>query len=119
MYDNTCAYCQECNSSCSDCTENAFCASCWADHPSRHAVGEDDDENAASKQRAMDTASVLRTNLLIKPLNWAYTSPVMGWLPVAQKAALRQALRSQQQKVDEALHRAAEAEAAALRQMGR
>lgn len=117
VYRNTCPYCQECNASCSDCTESAFCASCWSDHPARHVVSAEDEENASANKRAMDTASVLRTNLLIKPLNWAYTSPMMGWLPVQQKAALRQALRHQQQTVDNALKRAADAEEAALKQL--
>ena len=80
-------------------------------------VSAEDEENASANKRAMDTASVLRTNLLIKPLNWAYTSPMMGWLPVQQKAALRQALRHQQQTVDNALKRAADAEEAALKQL--
>lgn len=121
VYANTCAYCQECNANCSDCTENAFCSSCWADHPTRHAVGavgaDDAEDVAAAMKRALDPVSQLRTTLLIKPLNWAYTSPLTQWLPVAQKAALRQALRSQQQAVDKALQSAAEAEEAALKAM--
>ena len=119
VYMNTCNYCQECNANCSDCTENAFCASCWADHPKRHAVAlaGDGEDGVAAPQRALDQVSQLRTNLLIRPLNWAYTSPMMRWLPVSQKAALRQALRFQQQQVDLALQAAADAEEAALKAM--
>lgn len=119
VYRNTCAYCQECNANCPDCSENAFCAKCWADHPARHTDAAADEEGATvANARALDTVSMLRTNLLIKPLNWAYTSPVTAWLPVAQKAALRQALRYQQQRVDAAMQEAAEAEEAALKAMG-
>ena len=64
VYMNTCNYCQECNANCSDCTENAFCASCWADHPKRHAVAlaGDGEDGVAAPQRALDQVSQLRTN---------------------------------------------------------
>ena len=117
IYKNTCAYCQECNANCTDCTESVFCSSCWADHPARHAIKDDEEEGAVANKRALDPVSQLRTTLLIKPLNWAYTSSLTQWLPVAQKAALRQALRSQQQAVDRALQDAADAEEAALKAM--
>ena len=113
IYSNTCAFCLETNANCVVCTDNAFCASCWADHPARHKVAEGEDEQQA-KQMQLGTTEQLRTQLIIRPLNWAYTSPFMAWLPVAQKGALRQALRYQQQKVDEAVKAAQEEEEAAL-----
>ena len=119
VYTNTCAYCQECNANCNDCTDDLFCASCWSDHPARQAVaangvGEDD---AAASRRVLDPVSQLRTTLLIGPLQWAYTSPMTQWLPVKQKAVLRQALRYQQQAVDKALEEAVLKEEAALKAM--
>lgn len=117
IYANSCAYCMECNANCSDCTENAFCASCWADHPARHKVAEEDEDGIAAATRALDPVSQARTQLLIRPLNWAYTSPLMRWLPVTQKAALRQALRYHQQQVDAAMLAAEEEEKAAMQRL--
>ena len=117
IYDNTCAYCLETNANCTNCTENAFCSMCWADHPARHR---DEDESAnggmsgGGQKAALSTGEFLRTQCVIRPLNWAYTSPMFAWLPVAQKAALRQALRSQQQAVADAVAKAQKEEEAAL-----
>jgi hypothetical protein len=118
IYQNLCAYCQECNANCVNCTENAFCASCWADHPARHAE-DHDDEGSSVRLAKLGMREVMRTHLLIRPLNWAYSSPYMGWLPVTQKAVLRQMLRAQQQKLTDASEAAATEEAAALANMKR
>lgn len=112
IYSNTCAYCMETNSNCQNCTENAYCAACWADHPARHR--EVDDGEGAGHKAALSTSDMLRTNLVVRPLNWAYTSPMMAWLPVPQKAALRQALRQQQQVLAESQEKARQEEQAAL-----
>ena len=117
IYQNTCAYCMETNANCTNCTENAFCAACWADHPSRHREvegGDGDDAQAAAAKAALSTADQVRTQLIIRPLNWAYTSPVMAWLPVEQKAVLREALRAQQQAVADSQERQRREEEAAL-----
>lgn len=115
IYMNTCPYCQECNADCPNCTENAYCASCWADHPARHKEAEAD-EAAGSRLAKLGTSELLRTHLLIRPLNWAYSSEYTAWMPVAQKARLRQLLRAQQQKIDEAVLAAQLEEEAALQQ---
>ena len=113
IYQNTCAYCLETNANCQNCTDSAFCAACWADHPAKHREAADDDVTAA-KTRALSTADQMRNQLVIRPLNWAYTSPMFAWLPVAQKASLRQALRAQQQAVADSQERARREEEAAL-----
>ena len=117
IYNNVCAYCQECNANCTECSETAFCSNCWNDHPARHRANEGDEGESAQNAR-LGTSELLRTHLLINPLNWAYTSPFMAWIPVQQKAVLRQMLRAQQQKVADALQRAEEEEEAFLKQRG-
>lgn len=116
IYQNSCAYCLETNASCNACTENNFCAACWADHPARHRdmEGLDADGGGASAGAPLSTAEQLRTQFIVRPLNWAYTSPMMAWLPVAQKAQLRQALRIQQQIIADAQEKARREEEAAL-----
>ena len=86
IYTNTCAYCQECNANCSDCNESSFCARCWADHPAKHRSQDDEQESVRASR--LGASDLLRTHLLIRPLNWAYSSPFMSWVPVKQKALL-------------------------------
>ena len=114
IYQNTCAYCLETNSNCPNCNENAYCAACWADHPARHRDDEAATDGGVAAARALSTSDMIRTQLVIRPLNWAYTSPMMAWLPTAQKATLRQTLRAQQQVIAESFERAKKEEEAAL-----
>ena len=116
IYENVCAYCQECNANCSDCNEMSFCAKCWKDHPSKHRKRNEEEEEMMAQK--LTTTELLRTHLVIKPLNWAYTSSFTQWMPIRQKALLRQALRAQQQKVADALQVAQEEEEAALKARG-
>ena len=104
VYDNTCNFCQECNANCDQCTQHCFCATHWADHPARNseAAGAGSGISGAS----VNTAELLREQLIIRPLQWAYSSAAMSWLPVAHKAALRRALRSHQLASQEAARRA-------------
>lgn len=99
IYANTCVFCQECNASCHDCNETAFCSLHWADHPARtrQALDVDDAEGASRAAAKMSVAGLARHHLVIRPLTWVYQHPGMAWLPVGQKAALRRVLRSQQQ----------------------
>ena len=115
VYMNTCAYCQECNSNCENCSDTAFCARCWNDHPARNAgASEGDADSSGGGQRSVNATELLRTHLVIRPLTWAYTSPALVWLPMEQKAAIRQALRAQQQKSEDAAKKAQQEEEAAL-----
>lgn len=116
IYSNTCAYCLETNANCANCNENTFCAACWADHPAHHRDECEEGGGGASAEYSaqLPPSELLRTHLFIRPLNWAYTSPMMAWLPVAQKAMLRQALRAQQQAVADSLARAQREEEAVL-----
>ena len=111
IYANTCSYCQECNADCDFCTHNSFCAAHWSDHP---ALNKEEDVSADGVGRThVNTGELLRDTLVIRPLQWAYGSPMMRWVPVAQKAALRRALRGQQLASQDARARAKEEEAAA------
>ena len=110
---NDCAYCHECNTDCTKCTESVFCASCWADHPARNAMAADDedgdDEEGGQKKGSVHefgSTEYFRTHLVLKPLDWAYNSPALAGLPVAYKAKLRQLLREQQMKQAEATEQA-------------
>lgn len=117
IYANSCAYCFETNANCTNCNEHAYCSACWADHPARHRDEVDGGAGSGGSvgaRAALSTADIVRTQFIIRPLNWAYTSPMMGWLPVAQKAALRQTLRAQQQVVAESVEKARKEEEAAL-----
>ncbi len=115
-YSNTCDYCQECNANCDECSEHVFCAAHWADHPSRNIDDEVDEEGALVEKHAFGSAEFFRRHLVIRPLNWAYTSKATAWLPVKAKSGLRQALRSQQLAAEEATAAALAAEQAALAQ---
>jgi hypothetical protein len=143
VYANTCAFCLECNANCELCTDASFCTQHWTDHPARNASAAV--ETTEAEKRFMNTSEVLRQQLVIRPLNWAYTrcacplaappachcaspralpvslgilsrhSPLTGWLPISQKALLRQALRKQQLAHDEAIRVAREEEESAHR----
>ena len=103
IYDSTCAYCCECNSNCDLCSDQSFCAAHWEDHPARNREDVGGFDAAAS---SMNTKELLREQLVIRPLNWAYSSPLMAWLPNAQKAVLRRTLRAQQLASKDAIEQA-------------
>ena len=115
IYTNRCAYCQECNAECSACSDTAFCAQHWQDHPGRALAlaGSDSDSARAAAAKAaslkfenLDTISQMRTVVLIRPMNWAYSHDfVRQWLPVRQQASLRRVLRAQQQVVEASVQR--------------
>lgn len=119
VYRNTCAYCQECNVDCDDCTDESFCASHWEDHPARSNPDAGDEANGQHHSAfPVGSQEWAREALLIRPLAWAYHSPATAWVPVAQKAKLRQVLRDQQLKSAEAAKIADAEEQAALTRLG-
>ena len=118
VYSNTCSYCQECNVECDDCTDESFCAAHWEDHPARSNPEEEDAVTRAHAVFPVGSPEWAREALLIRPLAWAYHSPATAWVPVAQKAKLRQLLRDQQLRSAEAAKLADAEEAAALERLG-
>ena len=106
---NDCAYCHECNTDCTKCTESVFCASCWADHPARNAMAADDedgdDEEGGQKKGSVHefgSTEYFRTHLVLDPSTGR--SPALAGLH-RYKAKLRQLLR-QQVKLGEATEQA-------------
>lgn len=101
-YSNTCAYCDECNLVCPLCNEHRYCASHWQAHPGRlRTTGVDEQREQLA---SLDLATQARMLLLVKPLTFLYRSPKLAWLPVRQKALLRNAIAVQQQAIDDALY---------------
>ena len=120
IYQNSCSYCLECNASCDFCSEQHFCATHWEDHPARNRdeQGATDGDGGGNAAAPVNAAEMLREQLLIRPLTWMYESPMMGWLPMAPKAALRRVLRAQQLASKEATRLAKAEEEAAKRARG-
>ena len=102
-FDNDCAFCQECNASCNKCTERAYCAACWAQHPGRNVRQHEvlDDEGNKKHVHAFGSREYWRAQLVLRPLEWAYNSNV--GLSVAQKARVRVLLQEQYKAQDEAI----------------
>ena len=103
---------------CDDCTDESFCASHWEDHPARSNPEEEEAEARAHTAFPIGSPEWARETLLIRPLAWAYHSQATAWVPVAQKAKLRQVLRDQQLRSAQAAKLADAEEAAALTRLG-
>jgi len=107
IYTNSCAYCLECNQNCEKCTENAFCPEHWRDHPARNVESEVVSENEKHDDKyRIGSVEYFRHQLIIRPLNWAYNSDVLNGLPVSYKAKVRQVLRDQQLRSQQAAQEA-------------
>ena len=71
-----------------------------------------------SLQFPMGSADWFRHHAVLRPLEWAYETPVLDWLGPEGRAAIRRKMREQQLLLEEAHERMVEQERAAL-QAGR
>jgi hypothetical protein len=92
-YANMCSFCQECNQTCAECTEQSFCSRHWAEHPGRpEAIAAEMALKGGGRLReSFGTAAYFRAALMIRPLEWAHEAN--NGLGVKQKAWLRQLIR--------------------------
>lgn len=109
-YDHNCSYCQEC-AGCPDCTDKAWCAECWLEHSGRGRTKTDGDEEAVT--HTMFSKEFFRDQMVIRPLEWAYTTESLPLITAKTRAKIRAKLREQRKEQASADHKriAAEAEA--------
>jgi len=107
-YSNTCAFCDEVNAQCKDCTDKRFCAKHWAEHPVHH------EQTPLYDPERIFGLEYVRDRAVVRPLVAMYNSPTArAVLPTSQLAVVRRQMRHQILQVVEGERREQEREAAA------